>query len=467
MTLPSSGNSISLNQVQTEFGGSNPIGINEYYSAATGLPSSGQISLSNFYGLTKPTSLTSGINVNEILASSYISDGGTLTIPSDVWVWSDDTGQPALKIDVNNATIINYGKIIGKGGAGGRYGLSGAAGGPAITVTGTGNLIKNMSGAYIAGGGGGGAGGYEGSGYGGGGGGGAGGGAGGAGRDGGDGVLSGGAGGSIGNSGSNGASGGWNTVGYGGSGGGAGAGYSASGSGLDDTSAGGGGGRVLPSTTTTGSTGSGSNSLNGKGGDGGGPQQAGGAPSHGQCGAGGGGWGAAGGASSGRSGGAAGAAISGSAGYTNAGAIYGSNAATLNYVYSSGTAYVTNGSSTGNLNSNFGSYTLHNTVWDYQQSGNILTFTAGTNALGSLRFRATADPDPAPRSNSGNDRQLILYKNGTSVYTVGAAASSNAVMDTTQSVSGGDVFVLYMNNSMDWRDLGGFERIVNIHIDGA
>lgn len=49
MTLQSSG-AISLANVQTEFGGSNPIGINEYYGAAAGVPVSGTISLYNFYG---------------------------------------------------------------------------------------------------------------------------------------------------------------------------------------------------------------------------------------------------------------------------------------------------------------------------------------------------------------------------------------------------------------------------------
>jgi len=49
MTLQSSG-AISLADVQTEFGGSNPIGINEYYGVASGVPASGTISLYDFYG---------------------------------------------------------------------------------------------------------------------------------------------------------------------------------------------------------------------------------------------------------------------------------------------------------------------------------------------------------------------------------------------------------------------------------
>jgi hypothetical protein len=49
MVLQSSG-AISLNDIQTEFGGTNPIGINEYYGAASGVPASGEISFDDFYG---------------------------------------------------------------------------------------------------------------------------------------------------------------------------------------------------------------------------------------------------------------------------------------------------------------------------------------------------------------------------------------------------------------------------------
>jgi hypothetical protein len=62
MTLPTSG-PLSLSDIQTEFGGSNPISLNEYYAGGTyvpagttgtngAVPSSGAISISNFYGTT-------------------------------------------------------------------------------------------------------------------------------------------------------------------------------------------------------------------------------------------------------------------------------------------------------------------------------------------------------------------------------------------------------------------------------
>jgi len=125
--------------------------------------SSGQ-SIQQYYGQSSETSLpTSGSTVNgqvqlkQITASSYISSGGTLRIPSNMWVWSDSRTVAALIVDIP-CTIINDGKIIGKGGNGASYHFATAAqaGGPAISVTSSGVTITNSSGAYIAGGGGGG-----------------------------------------------------------------------------------------------------------------------------------------------------------------------------------------------------------------------------------------------------------------------------------------------------------------------
>lgn len=70
MTLQTSGQ-ITLNNIQTEFGGSNPISFSEYYAGganvpagSTGtngaIPSSGAISLSNFYGTSVNTLTTGG-----------------------------------------------------------------------------------------------------------------------------------------------------------------------------------------------------------------------------------------------------------------------------------------------------------------------------------------------------------------------------------------------------------------------
>jgi hypothetical protein len=70
MALQTSG-AISLSNIQTEFGGSNPISLSEYYSAAGGVPASGAISLSDFYGTS-----------NGIMESGYLYvEGNTYLAP--------------------------------------------------------------------------------------------------------------------------------------------------------------------------------------------------------------------------------------------------------------------------------------------------------------------------------------------------------------------------------------------------
>jgi hypothetical protein len=69
MVLQSSG-AISLNDIQTEFGGTNPIGINEYYDAADGVPNSGAISFDQFYGKSSVSGLyKSMLDLNSSLSS--------------------------------------------------------------------------------------------------------------------------------------------------------------------------------------------------------------------------------------------------------------------------------------------------------------------------------------------------------------------------------------------------------------
>ena len=57
MAIQADGTDLQLSEIQTEFGGSNPIGISEYYrggdnvpSGVSDVPASGQILLSDFYG---------------------------------------------------------------------------------------------------------------------------------------------------------------------------------------------------------------------------------------------------------------------------------------------------------------------------------------------------------------------------------------------------------------------------------
>lgn len=59
MPLPASG-AITMAQIQTEFGGANPISLSEYYGASYTLPASGAISFNQFYGLRGQFIITEG-----------------------------------------------------------------------------------------------------------------------------------------------------------------------------------------------------------------------------------------------------------------------------------------------------------------------------------------------------------------------------------------------------------------------
>lgn len=70
MALQSSG-AISLNDIRLEFGGSEPHSLSEYYGAASGIPGSGSISFSNFYGKSDVPTPTAGTEY-ELYYKSYL-----------------------------------------------------------------------------------------------------------------------------------------------------------------------------------------------------------------------------------------------------------------------------------------------------------------------------------------------------------------------------------------------------------
>ena len=88
MVLQSSG-TISLANIQTEFGGANPIGLNEYYlngayttgTGAAGIPTSGTISLNNFYSKSKVISNVVPAAVATTFTGTYVNPfpGGNTT----------------------------------------------------------------------------------------------------------------------------------------------------------------------------------------------------------------------------------------------------------------------------------------------------------------------------------------------------------------------------------------------------
>jgi hypothetical protein len=192
MAIPSSG-PITFAQIQTEFGGSNPIGLNEYYRGGayvpnipsnSGVPTSGAISVSNFYGTNAAFVFNQTISSNTAnynLSSAMTAAGwnGTttafvnVTVGSGVWVYSNDTATPGFIVPslpaASTVAINNYGYITGAGGQGGQggdynfsactgtVGGNGIAGGNALQIYW--NTTVNNYANFIAGGGGGGGGG--------------------------------------------------------------------------------------------------------------------------------------------------------------------------------------------------------------------------------------------------------------------------------------------------------------------
>ena len=98
MAIPSSG-AISLSTIQTEFGGANPISLNEYYAGGTyvpagtsgtygAVPSSGTISIRNFYGTSNVViSITDqsidGFGTSSAGAWYYLTSGGVVQGSTD------------------------------------------------------------------------------------------------------------------------------------------------------------------------------------------------------------------------------------------------------------------------------------------------------------------------------------------------------------------------------------------------
>lgn len=178
MALQTSG-PISVGDLASEFGGGVPHSLSEYYGAASGVPASGAIALSAFYGASSSFALTITSDQENLDLRSYALSQGwdgasaaSITIASGVVIYSA-IGY-ALTISgtfPGGLTLTNHGHIVGGGGNGadGAYrnpqnlGLPrflGAApptnGQPAIDVQ---SAVSIDNKGVIAGGGGGGAGG--------------------------------------------------------------------------------------------------------------------------------------------------------------------------------------------------------------------------------------------------------------------------------------------------------------------
>jgi len=192
MTLQTTG-PINTADITGEFGGTNPFSPTEYYGASSGLPASGTIKWSDFYGESSVISLNLVISANtnnyNVFSAATALYGAalpgptavTLTINAGVVVGSavsvsgvnqnrlQTIAGPAITSGTfpagSTLTIINNGEVIGAGGGGGSYLTPNAttrlrgghyAGGDALLIQLTTSITNNN---LIAGGGGGGAGG--------------------------------------------------------------------------------------------------------------------------------------------------------------------------------------------------------------------------------------------------------------------------------------------------------------------
>lgn len=174
MALQNSGQ-ISILDIVGEFGGSAPHALSEYYAAASGVPASGQLKISDFYGKSNIFYFTISGSANNVNLSTLATAAGwdgsapvVVTIGSGVIIGSTSTSSPSMTISgfPSGVTLVNNGLILGRGGDGGGgrtcssntcsvSGYSGGNGGDAISL---GNSVSITNNGTIGGGGGGGAG---------------------------------------------------------------------------------------------------------------------------------------------------------------------------------------------------------------------------------------------------------------------------------------------------------------------
>ena len=117
MAIVSSGQ-ISIQSIVNEFGGTAPHALSEYYGAASGVPTSGQISISDFYGKSSCYGATSGTLVQHVYeinvggsSTSYITLR-TKTVASGVCSNSSLSARCWAGIATHNDGYVNTGSRI-------------------------------------------------------------------------------------------------------------------------------------------------------------------------------------------------------------------------------------------------------------------------------------------------------------------------------------------------------------------
>ena len=139
MAIQGSG-AISMTDIAAEFGGSVPHSLSEYYRNGgavpannTNVPTSGTISLSNFYNAVNEIQVTVAANTNNYQVSNAFGSNWSTAVPKRLTINSNvtlgsTTSTPAMTIEGSmGGTLIvhNSGNIIGHGGAGSSSGTGG------------------------------------------------------------------------------------------------------------------------------------------------------------------------------------------------------------------------------------------------------------------------------------------------------------------------------------------------------
>jgi hypothetical protein len=153
VALPSSPNSLSLNQIAGEFGGTVPHSLSEYYAGggltpsgisgdSGAIPTSGEISIGQFYGSANRVTINLTISSNTTNYQISASRGGTYSsgitdviLTNNAQVGSNSVGTAAIWTGPagswsagDTITIVNNGAIRGRGGNGGAGMQSSGAG---------------------------------------------------------------------------------------------------------------------------------------------------------------------------------------------------------------------------------------------------------------------------------------------------------------------------------------------------
>lgn len=117
MALPSSG-VLTLNDIQTEFGGTNPIGLSEYYRGGglvpdtagnAGIPTSGVISVTDFYGAANSIALNFATHGSGASGSSFSIGTARSTRMVHVSGYSTSATITSVTIGGITATVLNHG----------------------------------------------------------------------------------------------------------------------------------------------------------------------------------------------------------------------------------------------------------------------------------------------------------------------------------------------------------------------